>query len=479
MSTYLRPTAPLHVRRLVNLGNFTVTAALVYFGLRADFDDPLLKTTALLTLALGAFPIIRWLKRNDDTYPIVEVLLLTTVPFYAVPVLTGHEALREFSDELLIRAALVVIVFQLGCLAGSALSARSYHPDRRFRREWLRTEILPEAKMHFTAYTALLNTLWLFVSTYSTQIPAELTGTLRAVFFGIGIISLFIQGRMWGAGLLPLSLKILFWVNVTVLLVLSLASLVLITGISLLLTAAVGYFSAARRVPWVPIIVLLPIIAVLHNGKAQMRTIYWDRQTPQPRLSELPAYYTQWAEFGLAVPKEEEREEDKNALTYGLMRRASLYHIVCITVDTMPERTPYLAGASYAMIPSQVLPRFLWPNKPSPQSSVRLLAINLGIQTEEATESTSIAFGMLSEAYANFGYFCVGLLGLTFGWLFRRLAISTTDCATLSPAGLLRILCLVWCLSAETTLAMWFSSFYQACIAIGVPLLAWKSFFND
>jgi uncharacterized protein YneF (UPF0154 family) len=480
MTIYARPAIPPHVRRVVMLGYVALAAGVAYLTLSSKWQDPLLTAATVALLLLGALPMLRWLQRNDDTYPIIEFMLLATVPFYAIPVMTGHEAIAGLPEDLLLAAALVVIVFQVGGIAGSFFARRTYNPELRTRAEWWRTEILPEGKMHFTAYTAVLNTIWIYIASYTNWVPLDWVGTLRAIFFGIGIISIFIQGRLWGSGQLPMALKVLFWVNLLTQTILSFSSLVLVNGISLLLTAAIGYFSVARRVPWLPILLLLPVIGVLHNGKAQMRYIYWEQRSNHERAPDLISYYTQWLEFGLAASAvEQDRKTENSAFTSGLLRRASLYHVVCVAVDTMPARSPFLGGESYAIVPAQLVPRFLWPDKPSPQKSVRLLAIHFGIQTEEATETTSIGFGMLSEAYANFGYVAVGLLGLTFGWLFRRLAISTVECATLSPAGLLRILCLVWCLSAETTLAIWFSSFYQACIAIGVPLLVWKSFFNE
>ena len=468
---------PVHVRQLVLLGYAALVGATLWFWQQLQWKDPFLTAANLGMQVLGVVPVLRWLNRHDATYPIMEVLLLTTVPFYALPVLTGHEGIALYPESVLLQASFVVLAFQAACIAGSELTARRRSTDH-YQAEWWRDEILPERRMHFTAYTALLTTVWLIIASFTTWVPAELYGTLRAVFFGIGIISIFIQARLWGGGHLSAGYKVLFWTNVLCQLALMFVSLLLINGIGLLLTAFVGYFSAARRVPWLPVLILLPMIAVLHNGKSQMRKIYWSDDQAPVTIAQLPAYFSQWVEFGLSA-SDTGKDTDSKALTYGLMRRASLFQIVCITVDTMPDRSPFLNGASYAILLPQIVPRFLWPGKPGPHLSVKLLSVQLGILTEEETETTSIGFGMLTEAYANFGYISVAVLGGIFGYLFRRLADGTVDCATLSMAGLLRILCLVWCLSAETTLAVWFSSLYQACIAIGTPLLLWRSIFND
>ncbi len=468
---------PGHVRQLLILGYTVLIAAALWFWHQSPWRDPLLNAANVGMLVLGVWPVLRWLKRNDASYPIMEFLLLTTVPFYALPILTGHEELANHPESILLQATLVVLAFQAACIAGSELATRQQSSDH-YKAEWWRNEILPERRLHFTAYTALITTVWLLIINFSNYVPSELYGTLRAVFFGIGIISVFIQARMWGSGYLSPAHKLLFWINVLSQVTLMFISLLLINGIGLLLTAFVGYFSTARRVPWLPILVMLPLIALLHNGKSNMRQIYWSSGQAPVTISGLPDYFTQWVEFGL-TPDNSGKDTESQALTYGLMRRASLFQIVCIAVDTMPDRSPFLHGSSYEILLSQPIPRFLWAGKPSPHLSVKMLSVQLGILTVEETETTSIGFGMLTEAYANFGYLCVAALGGIFGYLYRRLADGTVDCATLSCAGLLRILCLVWCLSAETTLAVWFSSLYQACIAIGLPLLLWRSIFND
>lgn len=478
MITRPRTELPQHVRRLITLGYVSLALAMGYFWHEQVWENTVLSFANLLMLALGTVPMLRWLQRNDITYPIVEFLLATTVPFYAIPALTGHEALLGFPEETLLGAALVVIAFQLACIIGSVVAANTYHPTPIKHRSWWRTEIMAETKMTFTTYTLMIFTVWILISSLTDWIPSSWIGTLRAVFFGIGILSIFIQARLWGAGVLSPTLKTVFIVNVLIQIIVTFVSLLLINGMSIVLTALLGYFSIAKRVPWIPVVIALPVFAVLHNGKSEMRHLYWEKGEPLPGIVEMPAFFAQWVDLGLHPSADGDQRKDQ-ALTYGLMRRASLFQIVSIAVDTMPERASFLYGASYSIIPPQILPRFLWPSKPSPHDSVKMLSVKFGILSMEETEVTSVGFGLLTEAYANFGFVSISMLGFVFGLSFRRLALATEDCATLSPAGLFRILCLVWCLSSEVTLAVWVSSLYQACVAIGAPLLAFRAFSHD
>jgi hypothetical protein len=460
------------------LGYVALAGAAAWFWYKSTWENPFLIFTTLGVLVLGVLPTLRWLARDDATYPIMELLMFMTVPFYAMPVLTGHEEVGRFPESIVMSASMVVLTFQLACMAGAAWSARSFAARApRHGGRW-REEILPEERMEFTAYTATFNTVWLLATSFTDWIPADWIGSLRAIFTGISIISIFVQARLWGTGRLSSHHKVLFWVNLLSQVTLTLVSLLLINAIGLLFTAFVGYFTTARRVPWVPVLLILPVLAVLHNGKSTMREIYWADRHPAPQFSDLPDYFLHWAELGLANEKTQTQVGESQTITYGLLRRASLFQIVCVTVDTIPRRNDFLYGASYQSVPAQLIPRFLWPDKPSPHQSVKLMSVQLGLLTEEGAENTSIGFGMITEAYANFGYVCVALLGLVLGSVFRWLSLTTADCPTFSFAGLMRILCLVWCINAETTLAVWLSSLYQACVAIFLTVLVLRSLFG-
>ena len=462
-----------HAARLARLGYSALGVGAVVYWFYAPWESALLKFLVIAICVMGIWPILRWLERNDHAYPLIEVLQLTMVPFYAVPLLTEHAEVIAYPESILIQSSWLVIVFQLACSLGGILADRSGRktPDR----VWWSEELIPEHNLRFTSYTLILTTVWLFISSFTHLVPAELTGTLRAIFFGIGIISGFIQARLWGSGLLNQSQKSLFVVNIVLQILLSNLGLLLITGLITLLLVLVGYFSAARRLPWIVCLIALPLFAVLHSGKHKMREIYWGEQGRDVSLSEVPAFYQQWFSFGLEAGIKFTGKENSSGNS-SLLDRASLFQIVCYTLDTVPDRTPFLHGETYSYVLPQVIPRFMWPNKPSPNDSVKMLSVKLGMLTEEQTETTSIGYGLIAEAYANFGFIGNAVLAFFLGLSARRIARSTADCGTFSLGGVFRVLCLAWCLNAETTLAVWLSSLYQACIAIGLPLLLYRTF---
>jgi hypothetical protein len=468
-----RPTVDrARIERLATAAYICLAASSAYFWFTSPWGSLVLNLQIILIAVLGVLPIIWWLKRHDDTYPLMEVMLIVIVPFYGLPMVMEHERVVLFPESTLIKSASVVVVFQLSIMAGAAFA--SYNHVVRNVTHWWQRELFPEGKLHLTAYTFLLTILWLLVAAFTDWVPQELLGTFRAIFFGIGIVSAFLQARLWGLGLLHQQQKIFFFFSLCLYCILASVSLLLITSLTLLLLVLVGYFSSSRRVPILAFVIVLPLFVVLHAGKAKMRSIYWGDYAKPVTLTDLPSFYVEWFQYGLEAGGNLGGDEEFKGSS--LFERASLIQIVCFTVDVIPEKMPYLDGQSYSIVPPQVIPRFLWPNKPSPNESMKILAVHLGLLTAEQAETTSIGFGLIAEAFANAGFLSVLLLGFSLGWAMRHIALGTATCGTLSAGGIFRILCIAWCLSSEVTLAVWLSSFYQACIAIFVPLYAYRNF---
>ena len=459
--------------RLAKFGYVGLALGAAAYWFNSPWQSPLLNLLAILICVMGVWPMLRWLQRNDQAYPLLEVILLTMVPFYAVPLLSEHEAVVIYSEPVLIQAAALVLVFQLACAVGGKWG--DGRPVEVPGGVWWSDELIPDDNLRFTSYTLIITTVWMFISAFTHLVPPEVVGTLRAVFFGIGIISGFIQARMWGSGLLHRQQKTTFVVNIVLQILLANLGLLLVNGLITLLIVLVGYFSTARRLPLLVCLISLPAFAVLHSGKHKMREIYWGEHGHDVALTEVPAFYQEWIGYGLESGVKIAGKED-SAGHSSLFDRASLFQIVCYTMDTIPSRTPFLSGETYSYVLPQIIPRFIWPTKPSPNDSVKVLSVKMGMLTAEQAETTSIGYGLIAEAYANFGYYGSMVLALFLGLSARKIARHTAACSTLSFGGLFRILCLAWCLNTETTLAVWLSSLYQACIAIGVPLLFYRSF---
>jgi hypothetical protein len=436
-----------------------LVAAEAYFFATANVRAPEHLQLGMLIVFFAFLPALRWAKSNRGTLPAFEVLMFTTANTYAFPLLNGHEDLQRYTIEDITTAAFAVLLFQIVAICTYGLA-----PVRAGVSRFWREEILSRDLSRLLSYGIALNTAYVFVSHFTTLVPPALTSILRAVFFGIGIICTFITSRRLGRGELTPAEKTFFALNVFLQCIGMTATLYLVSSVSLLLLALVGYVSGSGRVPVVLCAASLALIAILHHGKSDMRTKYWvEDERRIPALTELPAFFAEWFHHGTDFGEDDDRQKK---VASKLIDRTSLFHILCLVVSNTPANLRHLEGETYQDIPAQFVPRFLWPEKPPAHVSTGKLSVYYGLQTEEDTMKTTIGFGTVAEAYANFGFAGIAGIGVFFGFLFKKLHGWTEGRPLFSYGGLVLVILLAWSFQVEFTLSLWLSSFYQACVAV-------------
>jgi len=446
----------LHGTALIISG--CLLAYALYRGWHLQFEELAL---ALTCIALAVRPALRWLKRQPNPFPAFEVFMLTCIPSYALQLVSEHEGLSVYSDEVIRRAMIAVILFQI---AAQATYERTIASEKR-TRFW--NAVLFDRDINRWLLPGLwLNAGYIWVSTFTTWLPGDIDSILRAIFFGIATACTFLLGRSWGAGELSHGMRI------NVLLVLIFAALLQITSLYLISTIAgvmvlfLAYISAGRKIPVFAMVLVFLVLSVLHNGKGPMRVKYWEVGARAVEFADLPDFFSEWLGYGLQPFRDDSGDVKKREL----LERASLLHIMCLVIDATESGLPFMGGETYGYVAPMLVPRFFWPGKPSGQITTSRLAIHFGLQTEESAKSTSIGFGVLAEAYANFGYWGIVALGVLIGWANRLAATWTRSSPMLSNGGLLMILLMAWSIQVEMPMSTWVSSFYQAAICVlGIP----------
>lgn len=452
--------------KLFSGGLGALAVALIYYAKTAKVDDPVFLYCGLLMIVGAALPSLLWAKRADNRFPVFEVLMLTGINTYAIPLLSGHRQLQLYPGDTIMRAATGVLLFQLVANVSYAMTRGRAKTSPNWTREIMTANIA-----NYLGYGMIITTAYTIISQFTDWIPYDLNPAIRAVSFGVGIISTFIQSRMWGQGTLPRYRKGIFVFQLVLQVIFSWAALLLIGGLSILILALLGYISGGKKIPILPLVIVLPIVALLHTGKSVMRAKYWEGGTPMPTLTEVPAFYAEWVGYAVSPDPEDERIKDKREGAL-LLERTSLFHMLCLVADCTPARQPYLDGETYGYVPAQLIPSFFWHGKPPSHIATYRLSVYYGLQSPEDTARTTIAFGLLAEAYANFGYFGIVLLAFAQGFWIKKIGDWSRNSPILSYPGLFLIVLMAWSFQSELTMAAWISSFYQACIAvIGVPFV--------
>ncbi|MBL9215490.1 MAG: O-antigen polysaccharide polymerase Wzy, partial [Opitutaceae bacterium] len=386
----------------------------------------------------------------------------------AIPLLNSTAQLAGYPVDVITRAGWAVILHQ-------AAGILVYTQTRGFpgRTQFWRDALVTNQVEKLLVYGLVLSTAYVWISSFTNWIPGELVSILRAVFYGAGILCTFVSAQRWGRGEMNQTEKILLLVMLLLQMAAMAVSLILIGVLSLIGIALLGYLSGGKRVPWLVIALAFATLAVLHNGKTEMREKYWEQKYPPPTIARLPDFFGEWIVRGLQPP------EDEKNVSRRLLERTSLMHILCLIVNYTPDPIDYLYGDTYGYVLPQLVPRFFWPEKPRSHVATYELAKQYGLQSDEDTESTTIAFGLLAEAYANFGLLGAILLGVFWGFVLKKLQIWSMFSPMFSFAGLLMILLTAWSFAAELTLAAWISSLFQAVIVVlGLPLLG-RTFFGQ
>ena len=456
-----RPPNPATSRRLFQSGVGCLVATSAGFIWKASGDIGFTLVLGLGILIVACIPLLQWAKNRRTWFPAFEIFCLTCVAFYAIPLLTSHEELQLYSDSVIQTSAGLVFAYLVAACIGFNLQRNPAKPPF-----WASVSLVPRSFYKYIPLGLALNTLHLCIEAFTTLTPANFEGTLRALFFGIGTMSIFVLCRLLGLGLLSPRARLFFFINLVLQIVVLFSQLYLIRGISLLALGLIAYASARRKIPWLVMAVVLPLIVVLHSGKANMRELYWEQGRPSPGPTQLPAFFSEWIHFGL-----DKEHADPAKPKASIFDRASLIHMLCLSVDRVPSLKPYLGGESYLDIPALFIPRFLWPDKPSSLLSNIRLALYFDLIDPDDIFKVSIAFGVIAEAYLNFGSIGVVLLGLLFGAGFKRLALLSLGTPLFSALGILMILLTAWSFQAELVMATWISSLFQAAVVcIGIPL---------
>ena len=460
----------LNAKASRKLASWGIAAAVAGGGLLAyasPYTDLMQTGAGLIIYGLAVWPLLEWARKARPWFPVFELFMATGLAFYAIPYLSGREEIAAFSTETLFSTAWVLIAFQL-----SAYMVFKSTRGKQSSSRTLTEEVVPTSITRNIGWGLWINTAYIYLSNFTDLVPYNLQSIFRAIFFGLGIVSVFIACRQWGEKKLSTNGKLVVVFNLLLQTFLQAASLYLISVIAIHALSWIAYATSSRRIPLV-IFLVLPVLAILHEGKSKMRSIYWAETRTTPAFAELPSFYAEWVEYGLNPST----DEDEDALNSGLLHRASLFQMLALTVDQVPSKRDFLGGDSYWDIPALFVPRIIWADKPTALESNDRLSIYFGLVREGSSGNVSIAFGTIAEAYANFGLLGAVLLGTAVGYGFKRVTVAAIGAPSFSALGLFSILLTAWSFQVEMVAATWISSLYQATLVVVVGPLLFKRFF--
>lgn len=424
--------------------------------------------TAFATILIGAacmYPIYLWCDGKVQGMPVFPFFSLTYLWTFCLPLLSENPNVLAYSPEQQLYAGISTAMFLLsGTMVWMQIVRTPTAITKPYRA--LKTESAESFFIAIVGAGALLN---MYVIGGWQGIPDNLFTIVRGIILGLSFLGIFVLAYRCGQGSLPPSKTKIFVIFLALNIFSAAASLILKTALTLFLLSVIAYVIGGRKLPLIAVMVGLVMLLPLHYGKHEMRHKYWEENTNhhvQPW--EYPAWFQEWSAYAMenlnAKPNRYEKKEKKESF----VERSSVIHMLMMAQDKIPGQYPFLAGQTYSIIPLLFVPRALLPNKIRSHEGTHMLNIHIHRQTYQDTLKTTIAWGLLPEAYANFGLVgCAGIGGLlgAFYGLVTRLAIGT-------PAFSARTMFCVLVLSLALASTEWTAGVYAATLfQSSVPIL--------
>lgn len=169
-----------------------------------------------------------------------------------------------------------------------------------------------------------------------------------------------------------------------------------------------------------PILGLLFIAAaffLLQPVKGTYRRVVWFADRPYSLSEKLSLYSDllrdQW--LNRSTGSDEMVESVKDAAS----DRLSLLLTTAHYIDWTPQQVDYKHGETLTYLFYTLIPRFVWPQKPTAQEANRILPIEYELQAPESAETgTMFGVGHVAEAYVNYGLFGIVPVFLLLGVLY-------------------------------------------------------------
>jgi hypothetical protein len=441
-------------------GFWLVAIAITVFHVYAFISEPSVRVMAAgLISATALIPAYLWCRRPESYgLPIFPLFALTFVVKYAYPLAGDDDMITIYTEEEGMTAGLTVAFF---LLIGTAAWywVQGYVPRARGMVRAMRPGRGDFLFIGFILCATLFNLSmvgqWFYIEGW--------TSVIRAAALGLASVGIFVLGYRAGAGELTIPKRVAFLVALGLFIVSHSMSLLLVDVMVATTFAMAAYVIGGGKVPWKTAAVLVGVFAMLHQGKEEMRSEYWERDYSKPvQIYEYPEFLAKWIDYGvreLNTPANDQK-------SWTLSQRLSLIPLLLKVQAETPERYPYMNGATYAVIPQLLIPRIFNPNKLTAHEGSHRLSIYYGLQTREATETSTIAWGPFIEAYANFGMLGIIALGIVVGALNGAVAKAATGVPILSLRMLVAIVFTALALQVEWTAGVYVSALFQSLVII-------------
>ncbi len=405
--------------------------------------------TAFALIAVGTLVVLGLWRAKGIGLPLVPLLALQNLVVYGLPIVIGHEVLSLYPANYITQSGFEVLIFSCSLIGFWRLGMGIFHPApstsyalRSFKQEGAgKLQRIGFGLILGSSLYLLLDSLQLTSGVFGL-LPEGSYSLVSTLISAAGACGFFLVAMFVGSRSVSAVGQFVFWALLVGDCFISASGFLLSATTALVASVMIGLFWSSGRMPWRYLVVVVSVLSFLNLGKFTMREQYWTPEGDQPQvgLGEMPRHYAEWIQASYetiapAGPGGIARDDhEKRTKGQSLLERVNNLQNLLFVIDAIDAgHIAPLRGATYTLIPPLLMPRILWPDKPRTHEGQILLNIHFGRQELDSTLQTYIAWGLLAEAYGNFGPVAGTLvlgafLGFCFAWLesftARKLLIS-------------------------------------------------------
>jgi len=443
---------------------------------------------ALLLIGIGGcFSLVVWCSKGAGL-PLLPMIVLQHILVYGLPLVASRDSLSTYSDDLVTKAGVDVLFFFIALTAAwrSGMTAFTRakavcYAIHEFNRQGGRKMVRIGFSLIVVAlaYQVVIRTGAL--ASMLALLPTGIEPIFWAVISAAGVCGFFIVSLLLGGGSLSTSQKMAFWLILAGYCFIAASSFLLSSAALMIITVMVGLFWSSGKVPWIYLVVVFLLFSFLNVGKVTMRQRYWgDRGADEVQdfaMSQIPDIYAEWCEVsfdtisgsGIDVNRPRMAGEEAPVEQQTFLQRINNMQNLLFVIDAMDNHhIEPLYGKTYTIIPMLLIPRILWPEKPRTHEGQVLLNVHFNRQDLMSTESAYVAWGLLPEAYGNFGAILGAvLIGLVFGLVFAWIEQFTANKLVISVEGFVAfVIFLGMANSFEFVASVLVTSIFQSVIPV-------------
>jgi hypothetical protein len=412
-------------------------------------------------------PLFLWASNsNEREPPAFQCFCLIFFPYYAYPILCSKPAYMKFSEEDRLTASTSVLIFLVVAIVVYYVGRSRTRP--RGPSGLLAYRRLPQSTER-SLCTVMLGAwfAYVFLRNFGFLNLGNAGNVVHTMATGCATVAMWTLGRQIGERRLTM-FHVVLVIGLSLLgMLISVATGSLAAAFSLLMIGVVAYSLGCNSIPWTAILISLSLFSFLNLGKSEMRIIHWRHGPPLLSISKMTDIYGTWFEASsdILLGRKEVLKWDENR---SVLDRMNLIHMQTLVVHKTPSQLQFLWGKTYQDIPIALIPRLLWPNKPHSHTSTATLGLYYGITNIRQLKTTTIGFGMVAEAWANFGWAGVVGLSVVMAIAMRVVAIACSHAHPSSLHMLLSVVWVGWSFQIEGCMSFWLASLAQS---IGVMLV--------